>query len=58
LLPARYEQVVAALGGHGEFVDNADDLPAAIERALGAGKPACINIMVESVAAPVIRRRA
>jgi acetolactate synthase-1/2/3 large subunit len=58
LLPARYDQVVAALGGHGEFVDDAADLPAAIERSLGSGKPACINIMVESIAAPVIRRTA
>jgi acetolactate synthase I/II/III large subunit len=55
LLPARYDQAVAALGGHGEFVENAADLPGAIERALASGKPACINIMVESVAAPVVR---
>ncbi|HKA80917.1 MAG TPA: thiamine pyrophosphate-binding protein [Xanthobacteraceae bacterium] len=56
LLPARYDQVVAALGGHGEFVDNAADLPSAIERSLASGKPACINIMVESTAAPVVRQ--
>ena len=56
LLPSRYDQVVAALGGHGEFVENAADLPAAIERALASGKPACINIMVESIAAPVVRQ--
>src|SRR3954447_24929947 len=55
LLPARYGLVVAALGGHGEFVDKAADLPGAIERALASGKPACINIMTESIAAPVIR---
>jgi acetolactate synthase I/II/III large subunit len=55
LLPARYDQVVAALGGHGEFVESAADLPAAIERALASGKPACVNIMIESHAAPVIR---
>jgi acetolactate synthase-1/2/3 large subunit len=55
LTPARYDLVVAALGGHGEFVTRATDLPAAIERALGSGKPACINIMIESIAAPVIR---
>jgi acetolactate synthase-1/2/3 large subunit len=55
LLPSRYDQVVAAFGGHGEYVDKAADLPAAIERALGSGKPACVNIMIESTAAPVIR---
>jgi acetolactate synthase I/II/III large subunit len=54
LMPARYDQAIAALGGHGEFVVNAADLPAAIDRALASGKPACINVMVESIAAPVI----
>jgi acetolactate synthase-1/2/3 large subunit len=55
LLPARYDQVVAALGGHGEHVERASDLPGAIERALESGKPACVNIMIESTAAPAIR---
>jgi acetolactate synthase-1/2/3 large subunit len=55
LLPALYDQVVAALGGHGELVERAADLPAAIERALASGKPACINVMTESTAAPAIR---
>jgi acetolactate synthase-1/2/3 large subunit len=56
LLPARYDQVAAAFGGHGELVERAADLPGAIERALASGKPACINVMIESTAAPVIRR--
>jgi acetolactate synthase-1/2/3 large subunit len=55
LLPARYDQVIVALGGHGEFVERAADLPAAIERALASRKPACVNVMLESTAAPVIR---
>jgi acetolactate synthase I/II/III large subunit len=55
LLPSRYDQVVAAFGGHGEYVDSAAALPAAIERALASGKPACVNVMIESAAAPVIR---
>jgi acetolactate synthase-1/2/3 large subunit len=55
LLPARYDQVVAALGGHGEHVECAADLPAAIERAIASGKPACVNVMIESIAAPAIR---
>ena len=55
LLPARYDQVVVAFGGHGEHVERAADLSGAIERALASGKPACVNIMIESTAAPVIR---
>lgn len=54
LLPVRYDRVVSALGGHGELVEDADDLPGAINRSLASGKPACINIMIESIAAPAI----
>lgn len=55
LLPARYDLLVAAMGGHGELVEQSVELPAAIERALASRKPACINVMIESVAAPSIR---
>jgi acetolactate synthase-1/2/3 large subunit len=55
LLPARYDLVVAALGGHGECVNRAADLPGAIDRALASGKPALINVMTESVATPAMR---
>jgi acetolactate synthase-1/2/3 large subunit len=55
LTPVRYDQVVTALGGHGEYVERAADLPAAIERALASGKPACVNVMIESTAAPALR---
>jgi acetolactate synthase-1/2/3 large subunit len=56
LLPTRYDQVVTALGGHGELVDTMANLPGAIERAFASGKPACINIMTESIAAPIVRK--
>lgn len=56
LLPARYDQVVAALGGHGELVERAGDLPGALARALASAKPACVNVMIESHAAPIVRR--
>jgi acetolactate synthase-1/2/3 large subunit len=56
LLPTRYDLVVAALGGHGELVQSADELPGAIERSLASGKPACINVMIESIPAPTVRR--
>ncbi|MEY9178849.1 acetolactate synthase-1/2/3 large subunit [Bradyrhizobium sp. USDA 326] len=55
LTPARYDLVVEALGGHGEFVDRAADLPGALDRALASAKPALINVMIESAAAPTIK---
>ena len=58
LLPARYDQVVSALGGHGELVERIEDLVPAVERALASGKPACVNVQVESIAAPIIRKSA
>ncbi|MBN9564175.1 MAG: thiamine pyrophosphate-binding protein [Alphaproteobacteria bacterium] len=57
LTPARYDLVVAALGGHGELVESPADLPGAIERSIASGKPACINVMIESIAAPTITTR-
>ena len=55
LTPARYDLVVAALGGHGELVESAADLPGAIERSIASGKPACINVMIEAIPAPLVR---
>jgi acetolactate synthase-1/2/3 large subunit len=45
----RYERVVDAIGGHGEWVDSWDALSPALDRAIAAaddGKPACINVKV------------
>jgi acetolactate synthase-1/2/3 large subunit len=56
LLPSRYDLVAQALGGHGELVTSAADLPAALARALASANPACVNVMIERVPAPVIRR--
>ncbi len=54
LRPAtRYDQVVEALGGHGELVQAPDDLRPALERAMGAGRPALVNVLTDpSVAYP------
>ncbi len=57
LLPARYDLVVTALGGHGELVEHAADLPAALARAVASGKPACVNVMIEPIGAPTLRRK-
>jgi acetolactate synthase-1/2/3 large subunit len=58
LLPARYDQAAAALGGHGEHVTRAAELPAALERALASRRPACVNVMIERLPAPVVARGA
>ena len=56
LLSSRYDQVAVALGAHGEYVTNADDLPQALDRAGSSGLPACINVVINRDAAPVVRR--
>lgn len=56
LLPTRYDQVTVALGGHGEFVTEIDQLAPAIARAVASKKPACVNVMIESQPAPIVRR--
>ena len=44
---ARYDKVVEALGGHGEYVTEPDDIFPAIERAFASGKPACVNVIID-----------
>ncbi len=56
LLPTRYDQVAQGFGAHGEHVTRPAELPAALGRAMGAGRAACVNVMIESVPAPVYRR--
>ena len=43
----RYDQVVEALGGHGELVTSPDELKPALERAFGSGKPALVNVLTD-----------
>ncbi len=52
LLPTRYDRVVEALGGHGERVERADELTPALERATRSGRPACVDVVIDGVAAP------
>ncbi|MCX8072023.1 MAG: thiamine pyrophosphate-binding protein [Candidatus Binatia bacterium] len=42
----RYDRVVEALGGHGEYCERPEEIRPAIERALAAGKPALVNIKI------------
>jgi acetolactate synthase I/II/III large subunit len=43
----RYDQVVGALGGHGELVKRPGDLRGALERALAAEGPALVNVLMD-----------
>ena len=56
LLPTRYDEVVRALGGHGEHVSRASELRPALQRALASGLPACVNVDLQRNPAPAIRR--
>jgi acetolactate synthase-1/2/3 large subunit len=56
LLPTRYDEVARALGGHGELVTEPEALVPAARRGLAAGAPAVLNVMVEGLAAPSVRR--
>ncbi len=48
LRPAtRYDEVVSALGGHGELVHNPAELRPALERAFASGKPALVNVLTD-----------
>ncbi|GBD25039.1 Acetolactate synthase large subunit IlvG [bacterium HR30] len=42
----RYDRVVEALGGHGEYCERPEEIRPAIERALASGKPALVNIKI------------
>ncbi len=52
LRQTRYDQVVQGLGGYGEFVERPEDLAPALERALGAQRPALLNVAVERAISP------
>ncbi len=43
----RYDQVVAGLGGHGEFVTSPREIGPAIDRALASGLPALVNVVTD-----------
>ena len=56
LLPARYDEVCKAFGGYGEQVTRAEEVLPAARRAAQSRRPACLNVMIEGLAAPNIKR--
>jgi acetolactate synthase-1/2/3 large subunit len=43
----RYDQVVEALGCHGELVERPEDLRGALDRAFSADRPALVNVLTD-----------
>jgi len=47
----RYDEMVRALGGHGELVERPEDLRPALVRAFEAGRPALVNVLTDPAVA-------
>ena len=43
----RYEKIVEAFGGFGEYVEEPSDIRPALERAFSSGLPACVNVKID-----------
>ena len=56
LLPSRYDQVALAFGGAGELVTDAVDVLPAAQRLQAKGLPAILNILIEGLPAPNLKR--
>jgi acetolactate synthase-1/2/3 large subunit len=56
LLPTHYEKVCIAFGGFGEQVTAKEQVLPAAHRAIASKLPSCLNIMIDGVPAPTIRR--
>ena len=53
---SRYDLLVNALGGHGENVTTSSEFGPALERAMNSNLPSCINVSIDPVKAPEIKR--
>lgn len=54
LRPSRYDQMVEAMGGHGERVQRIEELEPALARAFGSGRPACVNVTIQNPPSPLV----
>lgn len=49
-----FDGLFRGLGGHGETVEDAAQIDAALKRAIASGLPACINVRSKSVISPLV----
>jgi thiamine pyrophosphate-dependent acetolactate synthase large subunit-like protein len=43
----RFDKTAESFGAHGEYVERAEDIAAAVERAFASGKPAVVHVVVD-----------
>jgi acetolactate synthase-1/2/3 large subunit len=55
---ARYDEAAKALGGFGALVEEPAQIEAALRDAAASGRPACVNVLIDSQPAPVFARAA
>lgn len=53
LRASRYDKLAEALGAHGEYVETAEQLPGALERAFASGRPAVVNVRTTATPSPL-----
>ena len=56
LADTRYDELCRSMGGWGERVERADELPGALRRAIDSGQPAVVDVRIDRVKAPIVRR--
>ncbi len=42
----RYDKIVEAMGGHGEYCERPEEIRPALERCFASGKPALVNVKI------------
>ena len=47
LAPSRYDRLCEVFGGHGEHVEDPNELAPVLERALASGEPAIVNVVLD-----------
>jgi acetolactate synthase I/II/III large subunit len=47
MAPVRYDKMALAIGGHGEYVERAGDIAAAVKRAIASDRPAVIQLVTD-----------
>ena len=49
----RYDQVVEAIGGYAEYVEDPNDVSPAVARAIASQRPSLVNVAVRPGASPL-----